>query len=268
MTSEELTRKQRREDARAERRALQAAEAAGASRRTRVQLLGGAVAAAVVVIVVLVATSSGGKGSISNNPGERKKVTREVASLMSGIPQAGNALGKPTAPVTLGYFGDLECSVCQAFTLETLPGIIRKWVRAGDLRIEYHSLETATREPETFKRQQVAAYAAGAQEKAWYFIETFYHEQGQEGSGYVNESYLHAIANEVPGLNVTQWEGARSDKNYASEVEEDAQTASNAGFTGTPSFLIGRSGGTMSKLGTGLLPEAAFNSAVERLLKS
>ena len=269
MTSEELTRKQRREEARAERRALEAAEAAGASRRRRVQLLGGAVAAAVVVIVVvLVATSGSGESGIPKNSHEEKKVIQEVASLIGGIQQSGNVLGKPTAPVTLGYFGDLECSVCKAFTLETLPGIIRKWVRAGDLRIEYHSLETATREPETFKKQQVAAYAAGAQDKAWYFIETFYHEQGPEGSGYVTETYLHTIAKQVPALNLMQWQQARSNKNYLSEVEEDAQTASTEGFRGTPSFLIGRSGGATSKLGTGLLPEATFNEAIEKLLKS
>ena len=68
-----------------------------------------------------------------------------------------------------------------------LPTLIQKYVRTGKLRIEYHSLETATREPEVFKTQQEAAYAAGKQNLGWYFIETFYHEQGEEDSGYVNE---------------------------------------------------------------------------------
>jgi hypothetical protein len=34
-------------------------------------------------------------------------------------------------------------------------------VRPGKLKIEYRSLETATREPETFHTQQLAALAAG-----------------------------------------------------------------------------------------------------------
>ena len=85
------------------------------------------------------------------------------------------------------------------FTLGALPFVINKWVRSGDLRIEYHSLETATREPETFKKQQVAALAAGKQNKTWYYIETFYHEQGEEDSGYVSENYLDGIAEQVPG---------------------------------------------------------------------
>ena len=267
-TGEVDSRKQRREQARAARRAQEKAQAAGVSRRRRLWLLGGAGAIVVVVVVVILLASGGSGGGLAGTPPAQRKVEGEVASLLGGIPQSANVLGAPAAPVTLEYFGDLECSICQKFTLETLPSIIRKWVRTGDLRIEYHSLETATREPETFKKQQVAAYAAGAQDKAWYFIETFYHEQGEEGSGYVTESYLDGIAKQVPGLNLTQWQEARNDKKYASEVEEDAQSANNQGFTGTPSFLIGRSGGSPSKLGTGNMPESTFNEAIEKLLKA
>ncbi len=121
--------------------------------------------------------------------------------------------------MTLQYFGDLECPICREFTTEALPSIIPKLVRAGKLRIEYRSMSTATSnaerdgsEPqEIFKTQQTAAYAAGKQDKAWYFIETFYHEQGEEDSGYVTENYIQDIAKQVPGLNLTQWSADRGD---------------------------------------------------------
>ena len=150
--------------------------------------------------------------------------------------------------MTLQYFGDLECPICKEFTLGALPLVIDKWVRSGKVRIEYRSLETATREPETFKKQQVAAYAAGLQNKMWYFIETFYHEQGEEDSAYVTEAYLDGLAQQVPGLNYAEWQKRRGDSKLLSEVEEDAQAANSRGFTGTPSFLIGHSGGAMQKL--------------------
>ena len=103
-------------------------------------------------------------------------------------------LGNPNAPVTLAYFGDLECPICKEFTLGALPSIIQKQVRTGKLKIEYRSLETATHEPEIFKTQQIAALAAGKQNKMWNFVETFYHEQGEENTGYVTESYLQELA--------------------------------------------------------------------------
>ena len=149
--------------------------------------------------------------------------------------------------MTLKYFGDLECPICKEFTLNVLPTLIPKYVRTGKLKIEYHSLETATREPEVFKTQQVAAYAAGKQNLGWYFIETFYHEQGEEDSGYVNEKYLQGIASQVPGLNLADWTAARSEPTYANEVTADAQAANQAGFTGTPSFELGKTGGTLEK---------------------
>ena len=39
----------------------------------------------------------------------------------------------------------------------------------------------------------------------WNFIELFYHEQGEEDTGYVTESYLQGLAAQVPGLNLSQW---------------------------------------------------------------
>jgi protein-disulfide isomerase len=266
----DLTRKQRREQARGERKALEQAEADRAKRRTRLTQLG-IVVAIVVVVIVGIAIAAGGssKKTVSVGSHESNATVAEVKTLIDGIPQSGNTLGDPNAPVTLRYYGDLECPICKEFTLQVLPTLIPKYVRTGKLRIEYHSLETATREPEVFKDQQVAAYAAGKQNLAWYFIETFYHEQGEEDSGYVNEKYLQGIAGQVPGLNLTGWSAARSEPTYAGEVEHDAQAANQAGFTGTPSFELGKTGGTLEKFEPGSFTEAGpYEAAIDKLLKS
>ena len=187
----DLTRKERREQARSERKAMEAAAAQSAQRKRLIQL-GGVIGVVVVIIIVIVVASSGGSsGGSGLATGSKKNSTvATVTSLIHGIPQSGNVLGYPNAPVTLQYFGDLECPICREFTLGALPKVIQKYVRTGKVKIEYNSLETATDEQETFRTQQVAAYAAGKQNLAWYFIELFYHEQGQEESGYVTENYL------------------------------------------------------------------------------
>lgn len=268
---EDLTRKQRREQAREQRKAAEEAAAAAATRRTRLTQLAVVVSVVVVAIVVILIATSGSseKAGIPTSKHEQSAVTNEVSALIGGIPQKGNVLGSPTAPVTLQYFGDLECPICKDFTLKALPTIIRKWVRPGKLRIEYRSLETATREPEVFRTQQVAALAAGKQNRMWNFVETFYHEQGAEGSGYVTEKYLQGIASQVPGLNLSQWTSDRGDAALANQIATDAQAANNEGFNGTPSFLVGRSGGAMSKLEFSS-PEdpAPFNEAIEKLVKA
>jgi protein-disulfide isomerase len=189
-----------------------------------------------------------------------------ISALLADIPQSANALGQPAAPVTLEYFGDLECPFCKEFSLEVLPSIIQRWVRSGKLRIEYRALQTATRESEVFVAQQVAALAAGRQARAWHFIETFYDEQGDEGSGYVTDAYLQGIAGQIPGLDLEQWANDRSDPELIEEVSSDEQAAEGAGVNGTPSFLIGGSAGAMTMLSA--TDSASFDAAIEARLQT
>jgi protein-disulfide isomerase len=163
-------------------------------------------------------------------------------TLLAGIPQHGNTLGYQKAPVTVQYFGDLQCPACRSFQLRVLPSLIESYVRTGKLKIEYHSLETATRNPSAFGAQQVAALAAGRQNKMWNFIELFYQEQGPEHSGYVTESYLQGLAQQVSGLNLIEWTAARNDRQLARTLLTDARASRGAGMTATPTFLIGYTG--------------------------
>jgi protein-disulfide isomerase len=188
----------------------------------------------------------------------------EIAALLAGIPQSANALGQPVAPVTLEYFADLQCPYCRDFSLEVLPSMIERWVGTGKLRIEYRALRTATHDPEVFMAQQVAALAAGRQERAWHFVETFYAEQGEENSGYVTDAYLQGMASQVMGLDLARWAADRRDPELANGIIGDARTAENAGLTGTPSFLIGASGNVMSVFSPS--DPTSFDAAIEEVL--
>ncbi len=221
------------------------------------------------VIAILVATGCSSKKS---PPKPRSTQTRgtdaEVISLLTGIPQHGNILGNPSAALTLEYFGDLQCPFCRKFTLTALSSIIRMWVRAGKLKIVYRSEESATRDPEVFKIQQVAALAAGKQNRMWDFLELFYRNQGREGTGYVTEGFLQGLAQQVAGLDLIAWTAARSDVGLASTISRDAQAANDAGLTGTPAFLLGRSGGPLRHFRQATDTEAGpYDAAIERLLR-
>ncbi len=265
-TDPDLTRKEKREQARAERKALEASAAQAARRRRTIQL-GGVIGVVVVIVVVILLATSGGKKSGLVGGGTKNPEVAAVTALVGGIHQSGNVLGNPNAPVTLQYFGDLECPICKEFTLGDLPTLIPKYVRTGKLKIEYHSMETATHEPETFRTQQIAALAAGKQNLGWYYIELFYHEQGEEDSGYVTESYLQGLAQQVPGLNLPDWSAARNDSALTEQITRDSQTVTQQGFTGTPSFLLGKSGGSLQQFKPESFTEpGSFEAAINKLL--
>jgi protein-disulfide isomerase len=265
-----LTRAERRQQARAARVALERARVERDLRRRRIRWLGAIVAVVVsAAVAVLIATGqSTTPAKVAPQSAQARAVDATVTALLAGVPQRGNVLGRPTAPVTLQYFGDLECPVCRSFTTQALPSLIHRWVRGGDLKIEYRSLETATREPEVFASQQVAALAAGQQDRMWNFLETFYAEQGEEGSGYVTERFIQGIATQVPGLDLARWSAARADAGLGQTVALDAQVAANDQLGGTPAFLIARSGRTPQRLepSSFTTPEP-FDRAIESTLK-
>lgn len=189
--------------------------------------------------------------------------SNEIDVLLADIPQSANALGEPSAPANLEYFGDLECPFCQQFSLKVLPAIIRRWVHTGKLQIKYRALQTATREPDVFLAQQSAALAAGKQDKAWYFVEIFYAQQGEEGTGYVTDAYLDGIASQVAQLDLARWATDRNDPELANEITADAEAAENAGLGGTPSFLLGASGRAMRVFSPS--DATSFDAAIEAL---
>ena len=215
------------------------------ARRARLGITAVVVAAAICGGLITTGCSSNRYVQVSS---AKSKIQQEVSELLSGIPQNGNTLGQPTAPVTLQIFGDLECVDVRTFSLLILPWIIRDFVRSNVLKIQYRSLETDTLHPQVFLIQQAAALAAGRQDKMWNFVEIFYHEQGQEYTNYVTEKYLQDIASQIPRLDLTQWDSNRNEIDLAKKAATDNNTARALGFHDTPSFLIGRTGEKMTKL--------------------
>jgi protein-disulfide isomerase len=231
-------------------------------------LLAGVAAIALTgIVAVLIATGQSTAQKIAPESSAARVADAQISSMLRGIPQSGNVLGRPGAPVTLQYFGDLQCPVCRSFTVGALPSIIGRWVRAGKLRIEYQALETATVEPEVFADQQIAALAAGKQDRMWNFLETFYREQQAEGSGYVTEGFLQGIARQVPGLGLTRWAADRKDLRLREQLAADAQTANFEALNGTPAFLIERAGRGMRRLEPSSFTDpSSFDEAIAAML--
>jgi protein-disulfide isomerase len=235
------SRKEQKEQARARRLAEEQARAAKAQRDRRLRMIGGVVVGAIVIIVAAIAISSGGSSSATGlqKGTAANKTATSVQSLLAGIPQSGAQLGSSTAPVTMTYYGDLECPICQEFTLHGgFPELVSKDVRAGKVKVVYKAFQTATRDANTFKNQQVAALAAGQQQRFWNFAELFYHEQGQEDTPYVTEAYLAGLAKQIPGLNISKWQSDRGDAALASQVATDGQTGTSIGVSGTPTLVF------------------------------
>ena len=72
----------------------------------------------------------------------------------------------------------------------------------------------------------------------WDYAELFYNEQGQEGSNYVNDSYLTSLAKQLPGLKLSTWQSDRNNAALVSQVQADVQSGTSRGVQGTPTLVF------------------------------
>jgi protein-disulfide isomerase len=228
------TRTEQKALSRAERLAREHAELE-AARRRRLVRVGGGLLLAVIAVGAVIAIGSGSSGA--NSSTAAKAAGSSVDRLLAGIPQSGNQLGKASAPVTVTLYEDLQCPVCREFSLGAESKLIANDVRAGRVKLVFRSLQTATPDAATFQVQQQAAEAAGRQNRLWNFVELFYQRQGQEGTGYVTESYLDGLARQLPGLNYSGWLTARKSVAAATQVSADQTLAQSKGFNSTPTIV-------------------------------
>jgi protein-disulfide isomerase len=89
-----------------------------------------------------------------------------------------------------------------------------------------------------FVPSQAAARAAGKQHRGWNYIELFYHEQGDETTSYVTDSYLDGLAAQIPGLDYQRWSSDRHSSVLSAQVTADERQAAAAGYNSTPTILI------------------------------
>ena len=148
-----------------------------------------AIVAAVLVAAVLLAATligvsllAGGDDDASpartsSATGPEPTIAATSLAMLRGVPHRGNALGAPDAPVILIEYADLQCPFCARFTKETLPLLVRRWVKPGRLRIEFRGISFLGDDSVEALR---FALAAGDRGKLWEVVELLYENQGSE----------------------------------------------------------------------------------------
>jgi protein-disulfide isomerase len=252
-------------------------------RRSQLTMLGGVVAvviAAVVVVIIVSSSGNGGKitGQVPNPNGDEQYYTAPQAkvdanTLLDGIPQSGNVLGNPSAPVTITEYGDLVCSTCDAFAVTSEPLLIAQDVRTGKVKLIFRAAETSSAyaNGSEFVTTQVAARSAGLQDREWDFLIILYDEQphlikGQsaELESYVTTAYLKNRAQQIPGINLVKWQANLFNPTLIQDVKTDITTGDQLGVDSTPTVFVSGPKGTIEwDKGSDTLP--ATNTAIAQL---
>ena len=193
----------------------------------------GIVVAALVVVGIVVGVSLAGGGD--DDAPSSITGTEEVQAQLEGVPQAGNVLGDPDAPVEIIEYGDLACPACREASTTTIPEAIDQIVKPGDAKLVFRPIAFISRSSE---RGALGAEAAGMQDAMWSFVELIYRNQGSESDQDWLTDDLMTQAVEQLGLDVDQWTadymGQESEQKFLateSQAQEDEVGV-------TPTFVI------------------------------
>ena len=219
-------------------------------------LLGAAAVAAAGVAAT--ATTAVARAEPAGAPG-----ARAVAALLYGIPQHGASLGNPRARVTVVEYADVQCVYCARFARETLPTIIREYVRTGRVRIVFRGI--AFLGPDSVKALRWTL-AAGRQDRLWNVLELLFVGQGVENSGWVTEARLGAVARSVPGLDLARLRHDRGSATVTAQLGAAAEAAREAHVPGTPFFQAGSSLMTLQTLSLKSFEPEEFSRQLDQLL--
>jgi protein-disulfide isomerase len=203
------------------------------------------VAVAVAGLLVVLSQLGGAEGS---------------QEMFAGIPQDGTRLGREEAPVTISLYEDFQCPACGQFARETLPEVVERYVKPGEVKLISETL--AFLGPDSISTGR-AAIAAGEQDRYWNYAYLLFENQGSENSGYATEEFLTNLAEETQGLDVGEWEAARDASFVEEELEAAQQRASSEGVQATPTLVVSGPGGETTLRGA--VPMSEVEKAVEEV---
>jgi protein-disulfide isomerase len=215
------------------------------SRRALAAVIGVAVVviAVVVTLIALSGSDGPGPGSAAGSSAEStEEGTTQANTLFAGIPQEGNVLGDPDAPVTIEEYVDLQCPFCKQHQLDVQPELIEKLVRTRKARIAFVPLAFLGEDSIAARNVFLRLAQTG---HAWEFANLFFWNQGQENSGYVTDAYLRTLVGAIPGT--TDADAARgldpALTQIAAQSDAVGQKVLGGHKAGTPGFTVGPTDG-------------------------
>jgi protein-disulfide isomerase len=189
----------------------------------------------------------------------------EAQELFGGVPQEGDRLGSSDAPVTIQVFNDIQCSSCRDDFLATIPGLMEKYVRPGDVKLLWrHYSNSESPEELGF----YGAEAAAEQGYGWQFIYLFFRTQ-EEAKRFTSErsfeNFEKSIAGGVEELEIEEWEsdlekGKVDGSPIKKRLEASEELGRNLGIRVGQGMVVSGPNGTRT------LQEGPRLTAVERAI--
>ncbi len=172
------------------------------------------------------------------------------------LPAFAPMWGPREAPITIVFFGDIECPFSARFH-ETLETIKKEF--AGKVRVTFAHLPLKLHPHAVMAAK--AAIAAGRQEKFWEFLSRLFTDQPQWKKDDANfDQYLDMLAQEL-GMDTGRFRRDTEDPRTMETIHRDLSLADSLGIRGTPGVFIN------GRYASGAFPLESFQTAIREELE-
>jgi len=199
--------------------------------------------------------------SAASQPPHQAAPPERVSLSLAGAKQ-WYSQGKEDAPVTIVEFTDYQCPYCRRFDQSTFADLRKNYIENGkvrflarDLPLEFHA---------NAQRAAEAARCAGDQGKYWEMRQALF-----AGGGELSREAILKDARSL-ALNEENFMSCVDSEKHKAEIQADLAESTRLRITGTPTFVIGKSGNDVLEgvKVNGALPLAAFEAAIRQALGS
>ncbi len=183
-----------------------------------------------------------------NSPDATLTQAKEGMRSVAGVPQNGITLGSPAAAATLTVYADITSLEFGRFVSETLPQIVRRYVRPGHLNILLRTVAPSAGDTGVAIHGSAlggkTAQAAGLQNRLWQFVAVL----AARNPGYIDDVQLTEMVELVAGLDPEAVRQQARSRRVQLAVTRAGTKAAKAGVTTTPAFVLENIYGTAKKL--------------------
>jgi protein-disulfide isomerase len=168
------------------------------------------------------------------------------AAVSTSIEIAGAPFrGERAAPITLIEFSDYQCGFCARHVRQIYPQIEREFIRTGKVRYVFRNFPVEARHRFAFKAHEAAA-CAGDQDRFWEMHGRLFAHQTSLAPDQLVE---HA---EALGLALPSFRNCLNTGSHAAHIRRDLSAGRAARVTGTPTFFVGLTNGSVASTITAL----------------
>lgn len=170
-------------------------------------------------------------------PSEGPAATQETQQKINVERRAAGdptAVGDINAPVTMVTYSDFQCGYCAKWANDSLPVLVKQYVDAGKLRIEYRDIMFFG---ENSRQSAELAVAAGKQGKYQEFHDVLFANGATAKNADFSDAGIEAMARDI-GADHRQLVADAAATETKELVQKNHDEAKNLGVTGTPTFII------------------------------